>query len=246
MRKIILISLIVSTNFLFAQKKKDVKENVLDFYSKNDSMPFFIFERAELDTLLRVMSDFPMVAGAIGIKFKETIGFKIDRFSKINSFNHYKTDLIMPKDKAFLNDADQQKLYNSMKKENERIIKLSETLWFSDSLRENQEIIINMFFIPNDIKKEEGKAVVFMSANLANANQIYNLGVRKFAVKKPLLAKIYFELTVKNNPKDVDAYYNLGSCWVKLKNNAKACENFKKCLELGDKSVEEQIKKYCN
>ena len=246
MRKIIFIFLITSVNFISAQKNKDYKENVTDFYTKTDSLPFFKFERAELDTLIKLISDFPMIAGAMGIKFKETIGFKVDMKGKINSFKHYKTELIMPKDKSFLNEGDEQKIYNSMKRENERVIKLTESLWFSDSLKESREIIINMAFIPTEPKKEETKGAIYISSNLANTIQIYNIGVRKFAVKKTLLAKIYFESTIKNNPKDIDAYYNLASCFVKLKDNIKACENFKKCLELGDKSVEEQIKKYCN
>ncbi|MDX2172728.1 MAG: tetratricopeptide repeat protein [Bacteroidota bacterium] len=246
MSKVFFIFFIASVNFLYSQKKKEIKENVTDFYAKTDSLPFFKFERAELDTLIKVLSDYPMVAGAMGIKFKETIGFKVDRKGIINSFQHYKTDLIMPKDKSFINEADEQKMYNSMKRENERVIKLTESLWFSDSLRENQEIIINMAFIPGEIKKDEGKKVIYLSAGLTNTNQMYNIGVRKFAVKKTLLAKIYFESTIKNNPKDIDAYYNLASCFIKLKDNSNACENFKKCLELGDKTVEEQIKKYCN
>ena len=49
MKKAAFIFFILSINFLLAQKKKDIKENVTDFYSKNDSLPFFKFEKAELD-----------------------------------------------------------------------------------------------------------------------------------------------------------------------------------------------------
>ncbi len=243
MKNVIFIFFILSIHFLSAQKKKDIKENVTDFYSKNDSLPFFKFEKAELDTFIQIVFNYPMNARLMKLKFNDKIGFKVDKNGLINSFTHYNAHLVIPKNIAFTNEGDEQKMYTALKKESEKTIKLTESLWFSDSTRANKEIVINIQMLPGNIQNED-MTVVYYDPGSSGVNS-YQLGVRKFAIKKTLLAKAYFEDTINRDRNSVDAYYNLAACWVKLKDNNKACENFKKCLELGDKTVEEQIKTYC-
>lgn len=244
MNKVIFIFLMIAFCNAYSQKRKDIKENVTDFYTKNDSLPFLKFERQELDTFIDVVFVKPLVADFIGIKFKDVVGFKIDNNGKMNSIIHYKPEVILPDGKQFMNFEDEKRMYLDYKKELERVLILSESLWFTDSIRSKNEVVIKLIVNPKEIKKEKNNNVVFVSGSI-NHDEKYNVGVKKFTLRKTLLAKVYFEQVIKENKKDIDAYYNLAACCVKLKENSKACEYFKKCAELGDNSVNEQINRYC-
>jgi tetratricopeptide (TPR) repeat protein len=74
----------------------------------------------------------------------------------------------------------------------------------------------------------------------------YDIGVKKMNQKKYGLAVLYFNEAIAYNPKDVDAYYNMGVAFIKMKNNVKACESWNKGKELGDSGVLSLINKYCN
>ena len=50
---------------------------------------------------------------------------------------------------------------------------------------------------------------------------------------------------LKQEPAYGEGYRLLGLCYIQLKQNGKACENFRKAKELGDTAVDALIEKYC-
>ena len=239
---------------MIAQKKKAFVENVTDFNTKTDTLPFFVYQKEELDTFLTINKTMPVNAEMYGVKCEERLAFKVDRNKKIVNIRHEYTDIIIPQTIVMKNYSyyDTLKLY--FQKESERVIKLTEGLWFSDSLRSGREVRIKLNYISaafKDLNNDGTYTHANKSINLGAPNSLiakrdlYNYGVKKFQAKKTVLAKVYFEEAVRFFPKDIDAHYNLASCYYKLKNTDKACEQWNICVDLGDASVQQEITKYC-
>jgi tetratricopeptide (TPR) repeat protein len=245
---------IIFSFFVSAQKKKPFIENITDINTKTDTLPFFVYQKEELDTFITLNKTMPVNAEMYGVKCEDRIVFKVDKNNKINSMSHVFTDILIPqtitmKDYSYY---DTLKLY--FQKESERVIRLTEGLWFSDSLRAGREIRIKINYVSaafKDLNRGGSDIHVQKNVSLGTPNsllakkELYDYGVRKFQAKKTVLAKVYFEEAVKYYPKDIDAHYNLASCYYKLKNIDKACQQWQKCIELGDKTVQQEIIKYC-
>ena len=247
--------------FVVAQKKKEFTENVSDFFSKTDTLPFFIYEKAELDTLFALNRIIPVNAELYGVKCEEHVGFKVTRDNKIASVKHYYTDIVLPNNVQMneYNYYDSLKLY--FQKETERLLKITEGLWFTDSTKSTYEVKRKILYISDGFDKlnhqadanyfnTKGKTTnktieLGSPASIMSKTALYNIGVRKFAIKRTALAKVYFNESIKYFPKDIDAHYNLATCYLKLKDNVNACKHFNKCLELGDKTVTAELDKYC-
>jgi tetratricopeptide (TPR) repeat protein len=249
--KILIALLMFNVLLTMAQRRKDVTENVTDFYSKNDTLPFLKFEKAELDTFINLNMRLPVMAEKYGINYSVWVSFKVDRFGKVNSITQFSSDMMLPEGKIFVRGSDtEDRLRKEYKKETIRLITATESLWYSDSVRENRTIYKKLEYnsLSHDLLSGNNKLLASYDRNRAINNKIslYELGVKKYAIKKTLLAKCYFEQSLQVFPKDIDAHYNLAMCYIKLKNNSKACEHLIKCLELGDKTVEEKIKTYCS
>ncbi len=254
MRIKLLIYFILVVNIISAQKKKVFIENVTDFYAKTDSLPFFVYQKEELDTLLALNKTMPASTEMYGVKCEERMEFRVDRYNKIKDFRHEYTDIIIPQGIEMNDYANYDSLKVYFQRESERVIRITEGLWFSDSTRAEHKIRIIILYNNsafNDLNSTEKNKGSIKSVKLAAPNSLlakrdlYNYGVKKFQVKKTPLAKAYFEEAVRFFPKDIDAHYNLAACYYKLKNVEKACEHWKRCLELGDKTVEDQLIKYC-
>ncbi|MBN8692589.1 MAG: tetratricopeptide repeat protein [Bacteroidetes bacterium] len=262
MRKLIIYLFCFVVFVSFGQKKHVFNESVTDYYSKVDSLPFFLYEKAELDTFIALNRVIPVTAEIYGVKCEAHVGFKVDAKNNINSLKNYYTDIVFPKN-VVMNDY---KYYDSLKlffeKETQRLIMATDGLWFSDSLKCKGEIKYKIFYISdgyNKLNKNADNAYFNTKGNTAPKNielgspasllvkkDLYNYGVRKFSIKRTLLAKAYFVEAIKYYPKDIDAHYNLATCYLKLKDQQKACYHWNKCLELGDKEVQTEINKYCN
>lgn len=234
---------------LFSQKNKILLENISDFNSKNDSLPFFSIEKEELDTFIIFNRVFP--GEEAGANCHQMISFKVDRNGKINSIRVITSVIELPKGRVFKNSDGEEDLKMRFKKETERLIKLTEGFWVSDSIREKNQLYMKFdYYSSSHDAMEEHKNRNFISmSNGANSRfikkELYNYGVKKFQLNKIPLASLYFEQALQYFPKDIDAHYNLASCYYKLGKKENACEHWKKCVELGDKSVEEQLIKYC-
>lgn len=240
--------------FMNAQKKKAFIENVTDFNTKTDTLPFFVYQKEELDTLITLNKTMPVNAEMYGVKCEERIAFKVDKNNKIKDIRHEFTDIIIPqtivmKDYSYY---DTLKLY--FQKESERVIRLTEGLWFSDSIRVGREIRIKINYISAAFKNLNNDGSYTHSTSKTNLGapnsvmakkELYDYGVKKFQAKKTALAKVYFEEAIRFYPKDIDSHYNLASCYYKLKSTEKACQQWQRCLELGDKTVQQELTKYC-
>jgi tetratricopeptide (TPR) repeat protein len=250
----VVIFFVFAVNVLFAQKKKAFIENVTDFYSKTDTLPFFIYYKGDLDTLIALNKTMRSDAEIYGVKCEERIVFSVDRNNKINNIRHEYTNIIIPQTIQMKDYSNYDTLKLYFQKESERVVRLTEGLWFSDSLRAKKEIRLKIYYKSSafDALNNDGsythsdKKTNLGALNTLFAKKVlYNFGVKNFQAKKIPLAKVYFEEAIKFFPKDIDAHYNLATCYYKLKNVDKACEHWRKCVELGDNTVEEQIIKYC-
>ncbi len=250
-----LIFIFVLLNFLVnAQKKKVFIENVTDVSTKTDTLPFFVYQKDELDTFLTINKTMPVNAEMYGVKCEDRIIFRVDKNKKIVNIRHDYTDIIIPqtivmKDYSYY---DTLKLY--FQKESDRVIKLTEGLWFSDSVRAGRDIRIKLNYISaafKDLNNDGTYTHSNKTVNLGTPNSLiakrdlYNYGVKKFQANKVFLAKVYFEEAIRFFPKDIDAHYNLASCYYKLKSADKACLHWQRCLELGDQTVKVELTKYC-
>jgi hypothetical protein len=250
-------------------QKSKFRENVAGYYDKSDSLPFFMFEKAELDTFISMNTLMPLEAEQLGVKCDVEVGFTVDGRKKISSVKCYKVDLHLPRNIQFRDYA----YYDTVKKffiaESERLIKLTDGLWYSDSTLEKKELKYRIRF-ENEAFDRFNKNPAFSNVNrmqvgypyhahvfetgpalgkpvslLAKADLI-NYGVRKYNVRKLVLARTYFQEYVKYLPGDANGHFNLGLCYYKLKDQKNACHAWKKCGGLADEKTIELISKYCN
>ncbi len=251
---------VFACSMLKAQINAFTSANIKDYRSKVDSLPYFAFQLIELDTLISSLKVVPGNAELYGINCETEIGFRVDKANKITFSDFQKAEAVIPeglnmKDRNG-NDFVRTSFVDSVKhaciKDAERLIKLTEGLWVSDSVRSGKELKIKIAYKTQSFdrlaKQPKSKTGFVPLGNLFVPRDVsvpYNLGVSRLSMGKPRLAKIYLEEAVILNRADVDAYYNLGICNLKLKREKEACWCWQKCLELGDKSVSEQINKYC-
>lgn len=231
---------------LFSQNKE---ENVTDYITKTDNLPFLKYEKGELDTLFVYNKIVPIAVEGSGSNCYSVVSFNVDRNGKIKNIKHISSKLDMVKGRVFTEEDAEPKLHEEVRKETERLVYLTEGLWFSDSVREKGIVVMNINFKSTSRKQiEENPNAVYsanQTANILTKKDLYNYGVKKMNTNKTLLAKIYFEQALVYYPKDVDAHYNLAACYYKLKRKSEACEHWNKCLELGDKTVTIELDKYC-
>jgi TonB family protein len=77
-------------------------------------------------------------------------------------------------------------------------------------------------------------------------NYFYDEGLKNFQKGNYSDAIYDFSNASDANPNDIDAIYNLGVCYIKNDKVAKGCDCFNKIKEMGDNSVDNVVKKYCN
>lgn len=81
-------------------------------------------------------------------------------------------------------------------------------------------------------KKEEALARVGEIADLANTDQLNNLGYWLLGIGENDSALNYFKLNVKNNPKNANVYDSLGEAYKIMGDKKNAIKNLKKSLSL--------------
>jgi tetratricopeptide (TPR) repeat protein len=240
--------------FVNAQKKKVFIENVTDFTSKTDTLPFFVYQKEELDTLITLNKTMPVNAEIYGVKCEDRIVFSVDKNNKIGGIRHDFTDILIPQSIVMKDYSYYDSIKVYFQKESERVIRITEGLWFSDSLREGREVRIKINYVSAAFKdlNRNGSSInsnktvsLGVPNSLLAKKELYDYGVRKFQANKIVLAKVYFEEAIRFYPKDIDAHYNLASCYYKLKSADKACQHWQMCFQLGDKTVQEELIKYC-
>ena len=248
-KNFIVVLFVIMCSLIKGQTMSSLK--IKDYKSKVDSLPFFVYDIEELDTLIIFNRRIPPAAEASGANCYRLASFMVDKHGKINSTKHLSSEIDLPKGRYFKKDESEAQLHLFFKTETERLINLTEGLWFSDSIRSTGKVFIKISYYSSshdEMEKKRNQNMILMTTG-AESNllkkELYNYGVKKFQLKKMLLAKVYFEQFLEYYPKDIDAHYNLASCYYKLKSTEKACLQWKACLELGDATVQEQILKYC-
>lgn len=237
------------TLITFGQKVSNKNFEIYDYNNRNERIPFFKFEKAELDTFL-VTNRFVFLSNELEPEYRTVMSFKVSREGTINSIRQERVEVKDPYGYEVTRDKKFEKILVNYYNEVVRLIKLTDGLWQSDSIRENEPVRIEFIFkrgTENQILGTE-RSVIFPSKLIGavyTRSQLYDRGVRKFKMMKTLLAKAYFETAIFYSPKDISAHFNLGACYYRLHNVDKACESWRKCLELGDTSVETQLTKFC-
>lgn len=234
---------------VFSQKVKNLKENIFDYYNRNDSTPFFKFEKGELDTLLFLNKQIPKMADMQGVSYYAWMRFTVTRDGKIGTLNQVSGELNAPKNTEIKQGETVEKLKKTYHEELVRLVKLTEPLWYSDSVREKTPIYLKIEFesaAHDMIEVYQNKALAPADYTIKDYQAyLYNFGVKKFGAKKTLLAQVYFEQAIRFNKNDIDAHYNLGNCYFVLKKTKMACGEWSKCVELGDKDALQQVSKFC-
>ncbi len=81
-------------------------------------------------------------------------------------------------------------------------------------------------------KKPEALALVDEMADMANTNQLNNLGYQLLNMGEHDKALKYFKLNVKNNPEDANVYDSLGEAYKTMGDKKNAIKHLKKSLSL--------------
>ena len=55
-----------------------------------------------------------------------------------------------------------------------------------------------------------------------------------------------FDIAIKYDPKDAEAFFNRGISRMNVKDTKGGCEDFRKALELGYQPAEQMVKIYCS
>jgi hypothetical protein len=251
---IALAFLLLLPSGVYGQKKKFV-ENVAGYYDKTDSLPFFMFERAELDTLMWMNAVMPRVEEKIGMECDVNVSFRVTSRKHVCHIRHEKVDIRVPRSFQFRDYQYHDTVKNYFIAETTRLLRLTNGLWYSDTTLSNKEIRMQIRF-RNEAYERLNKDATFSNApangtplgqpvSLQSKADLYNYGVQKFASRKTLLARVYFEEYVRYKPDEKDGHFSLGVCYHKLRNAEKACAEWKKCASLGDTAVKYYLTRHC-
>lgn len=222
---------------------------VCDYFNRREDVPFFKFERQELDSFL-VNNRRVILNASDDPDYHGLLSFYVDRSGKLNKVEVLHAEFVENSRYELADNAHNQKIKEWYYNESVRLVKLTEGLWASDSLREKKPVFLKFVFLRNTKDGKLGdESSVFFPGQLIGTEygqqKLYEVGIRKFSVRKTILARAYFTAATEYNPKDVSAFFNLGVCNQRLNNNKAACLAWQKCVELGDIQALELQKKYC-
>ncbi|MGZ4049617.1 MAG: tetratricopeptide repeat protein [Bacteroidia bacterium] len=235
--------------------------NVYGIDKKVDSLPCFIYEKAELDTFLFNNQIIPPEEEQWGINFYVDVSFFLDTLGKPNKIVISKVNARINRETTVKDHDHMDSLQVYFCKESARLIMLTEGMWLVNSKTCNNKI--NMM-IPFETEEYDAKNIKALEPKWANERafeywpqntgeiktskniyRYYDFGVKKLSENKLLIAKKYFQQALKIKKDDIDALYNLGICYVKLNDYDNACKLWKTGQSYGDSGVDDLIKKYC-
>ena len=250
---LLIISLLFVSFFCFGQKSKDFVENITGVDTKVDSLPFFMFSKAEYDSLIFRTIVLPTEADMLGINSYMKMEFKVDINGNVKNVkvldqntqtNHsieaVNSNVVFEMNKAFFEQA-------------KLAIMETSGLWVLNSPSDTTKCLyakINMvseqYKVSDDRKNIPSKGLsVGAPMSQVKIKELYNVGVSKMGVAKYKLATAYFLAAIHYTSTDIDAYYNLGVSYVKQNDFGNACKAFKAGRDHGDDGVGDLIKKYC-
>lgn len=258
----ILVVLFFISFSIFGQKNFFFITNVKGINDKIDSIPYFIYEKPELDSFLLNNQIIPAQEEIWGINVYVYASFFVDTLGNPYQIKILKVDVKI-NELTELNNydyLDTMKVYYS--KESARLITLTEGMWHSNSYNCKNKINIIIPFRTEAFENKNRKALkpdrdhrpgeIYYDYSSQgeiktskNIYKYYDFGVGKLNQNKLIIAQKYFEqaLLVKKN--DVDALYNLGVCFYKENKKDKACDNWILAWKLGDSGAQELLERYC-
>ena len=235
-----------------AQKKQNEKANVKGSESFVDSVPHFMYEKAELDTFLIFCARIPWNAERYGINCTVKMAFRVDSNRRITNADVLHSEI-------FLNSKVQFSDYNTVdtakalyEKEAERLLMLTDGLWIPGNKEgeyTDHKVVIDINFNTEAYDKNNDWRYKFVKGGISNQvkqKYFYDYGVKKMNQKKLHAAILYFNEALRVNPGDLDALYNSGIAYKKTGNLNKACESWRKGGSLGDAEAQKLADKYCS
>jgi len=261
-RKLFFFVFIVSSACIFAQKKSAFITNIKGSENSTDSLPHFLYTKAELDSFLLCNSIIPIEDESIGMSVHVYTSFFVDTLSNLLDINVSNVDIKTTAMFVQKYSMDSVKVYYA--KESKRLISLTKDLWVVNKTNSKNRLNIIIPFISESYEQKRkdalkpssydyGKLIKYdlYNKNVRGAKKgyriinYYDLGVKKMNQNKLLLAKKYFEQAIQIKADDIDAYYNMGICYLKLNDNPHACKCWEMGQKLGDTGVLDLINKYC-
>ena len=230
--------------------------------AKVDSLPYFIYEKAELDTFFLNNQIIPVEEEIWGINVYVHASFFIDTLGNPNNIIIYKVDININE----LTELKKYEYIDTMKvyfsKESARLIMLTEGMWSANSSNYKNKLNIIIPFKTEAYYDKNRKAHqpdystsqggithdYIKQGQIKTSYNIYNyydFGVKKLEENKIVIAQKYFEQALKVKKNDVDALYNLGVCYFKQKKKEKACDSWIAAWQLGDKGAQALLEKHC-
>jgi tetratricopeptide (TPR) repeat protein len=253
MKKGLLIIYLLFFGLFCCAQNRDFAENITGVDTKVDSLPYFMFSKAEYDSLIMRATVLPTEADMLGINSYMKMEFRVDVNGNVKNvkmldqntqINHAieaaNSNVVFETNKAFFEQA-------------KLVLKETSGLWVLNSPSDTTKWLyakINM--VSEQYQISEGRTGNHDNSMSIGApmsqnkiKDLYNVGVSKMGVAKYKLATAYFLVTIHYTSKDIDAYYNLGVSYVKQNDFENACKAFKAGREHGDSGVDDLIKKYC-
>jgi tetratricopeptide (TPR) repeat protein len=246
-----------------AQTSSFSYSNVRGVDSKTDSLPYFMYDKVDLDSFLLNNQIISPELEWWGINTHVYMTFNVDTLGKPYDLRILKIDVKVND----LTVAKSEYAVDSVKKylrfESSRLIYLTEGMWIANSNNFNNRLNIILSFRTEayDDKNAYGlKArhnnrrpgdVVYDYSHQGEIKSVkkiykyYDFGVQAMNKNKLLIAQRYFEQALKVKNDDVDALYNLGVCFFKEKKKDKACDTWIRGWQFGDKGAQELLEKYC-
>lgn len=265
---LIFILVFLNYNFSFGQKDKEVEI----FKKKSGDYPQFIYDKIEYDSIIFWNKQMTIEALNGYWSAKAKVSFYVDSVGNLGNLSV--TDFEMQRISNYIvrvNNEDPKRISDDLKNEALRLIALTSGLW--KPANEFGKIVKKRMFayiyfnaeterkVASDNSEKPQETIntkVIMTSHLVKPNegykqaQLFSVAERKSSTSKQELANVYYKQAVRfnenkiaNTPNDVNAYYDMGVCYVKLSDYNHACKCWKQCVNMGDAEAQNLINKYC-
>ncbi|MCW3083008.1 MAG: hypothetical protein JWP12_374 [Bacteroidetes bacterium] len=256
-----LIIVFICSVFQYASAQKVPRA----FKNESDSIPQFQFGKIEYDSLLYWNKKMPKDALLVdGLTADVDLTFDIDTSGKIE--NIVASDYSLRVSKEFIENNPAsilKRLNDELTLEAKRLLLLTDGLWEPAKL--NNQKIVKRIYTTIDLSAYDERlngsqefldslhknlvyfhlATTDVTDNAYKQRNLFKAAVRKMKEKKTKLAIVYFLQAIDFNKNDINSYYNLGICYYRTHDVQNACKCWNTGKMLGDKDVEELLKKYC-
>lgn len=211
--------------FVFAFASGFGQKDSLEVFTVVEEMPEFQGGTYELMKFLQENIEYPMAAKERGQQGKPFVKFIIDSTGNI-------TNVAIAKSSEFrLLDEEAMRVVNCMPK-------------WKPGLQNGKAVNVQ-YNLPMNFKMSGGRSSKSEISDKEYANFYYNMGVKYSQAKKHELAISSFSKALEYNHFDIDALYNRGAMYLKLKEEDKACMDWYAIKSLGKSDADELLEKYC-